>query len=322
MTPSPRSAPARSDSPDSVRCRADEGEVSGRPREGGALRELLSEALRARRGQGNLDQAHGSQAAEEVRDLRALVRPLRRRGRGAARHQAPVRRRSVGCGARRLHPGRRRHAHRRSRCRAGRDRGARGELGPELQRQPRALPSPAPRIPLRREAAQDQVPEPVPGRRLQRPGGRRRRANRRGGLARDDRPQLGRRTRRALGLGPGIGLRGSLPRGLLRHGGRPDQGRGSHDSLGRERDADAGRDASQARWLRARPQHRGLRGADRRPVRPAREGRQGLGQRQGAGQGLRGLDLRRPGRARAQHAELLDLRPRPARGARRGPLKT
>ena len=72
-----------------------------------------------------------------------------------------------------------------------------------------------------------------------------------------DRPQLGRRARRALGLDPGLGLRGPLAGGLLRHGGRPDQGRGTDDALGRQRDADARRQAAPPRRLRARPQHRG-----------------------------------------------------------------
>ena len=39
------------------------------------------------------------------------------------------------------------------------------------------------------------------------------------------------------------------------------------------------------------------------------------------GQGLRRLDLRRPGRPRAQHAQLLDLRPRARRRARRPPAE-
>ncbi len=65
-------------------------------------------------------------------------------------------------------------------------------------------------------------------------GGERDRGRR---LAGDGRPQLGRRARRALGLDPGRGLRGPLARGLLRHGGRPDQGRRDDHPLGRQRDA-------------------------------------------------------------------------------------
>ena len=53
-------------------------------------------------------------------------------------------------------------------------------------------------------------------------------------LARDDRPQLGRRARRALGLDPGVGpgrQRGRLPR----HRGGPDQGRRHDHAVGRQR---------------------------------------------------------------------------------------
>ena len=52
-------------------------------REGGPLRELLPEAGAPRRRQGRLDPAHGPQAAGRGDDLRALVRPLRRRRRRA-----------------------------------------------------------------------------------------------------------------------------------------------------------------------------------------------------------------------------------------------
>ena len=125
----------------------------------------------------------------------------------------------------------------------GRDRDgrARGQVGPELCRLARALSPPTARLPLPHPASQDQVPEPVPGRGLQRAAGGGRGADRGRGVARDDRPQLGRRARRALGLGSGLRLRGPLARGLLRHGGRPDQvGRSDHP-VGRQRDADAGR---------------------------------------------------------------------------------
>ena len=145
--------------------------------------------------------------------------------RRAARHQAPVRRRRAQRPTGLLHPRGRRKPRRRARERPDRDAGARCQLGPDLLRRPRALPPSAARLPLPRAAPQDQVPEPLPGRGLRRGDRAGRRADRGRGLARHDRPQLGRRARRALGLGPGLGLRGPLAGGLLRHGGRPDQGR-------------------------------------------------------------------------------------------------
>ena len=109
----------------------------------------------------------------------------------------------------------------------------------------------------RSQAPEDEVPQPLPGRGLQRAARGGRRADRGRRLARDDRPQLGRRARRALGLDPGLGLRGPLARGLLRHGGRPDQGRRQNDAVGRQRDADARRPGPPARRLRPCAEHRG-----------------------------------------------------------------
>ena len=99
--------------------------------------------------------------------------------------------------------GRRRDPRRGPRDGQRRDRRDGREVGPDLRRLARALPPPAARLPLQRAAPEDQVPEPVPERRLRREARGRRRDGRRRRLARDDRPQLGRRARRALGLGPG-----------------------------------------------------------------------------------------------------------------------
>ena len=169
-----------------------------------ALRELLHQGDPARRRPGRLDPPHGPQAPRRAspppRSGSRCSTPTRRaRGRprppsGAERlgaRRAPTSRST----ARVLEPGRARGEleHRR----------ARGELGPGFESGPEAfhhLPyaflygAPLPRT---------KFLSPYPDARFSGDGDGRRRADRARRLAGDDRPQLGRRARRALGLDPG-----------------------------------------------------------------------------------------------------------------------
>ena len=194
---------------------------------------------------------------------------------------------------------------------ASRHRRPRGELGPQLRRRRRALPPPAARLPLPAPLPKTKFLAPYPDARF---NGRLEVDGERielDGLARDDRPQLGRRARRALGLAPGHRLRRPLAGGLLRR-----RSAGSR-SAGRTTpwvanamlmlDGEGATGSAASATIR---EHRGRRAADRlrASTSPARTSgpRPGLRRRQG----LRRLGLRRPGGARAQHAQLLGLRPR------------
>ena len=136
-------------------------------------------------------------------------------------------------------------------------------------------------------------------------------------LAGDDRPQLGHRARRALGLARGHRLRGRARR-LLRRRRRADQARALDDALGPLRDARPRRRGAPARRLRQDPLglDRGV--PDRLLLRPPRQGRRRPRPRLGAAEGLRRLGLRRPQGAGAQHGQLLGRRPR-ADGRTAGP---
>ena len=137
----------------------------------------------------------------------------------------------------------------------------------DLRRRRRALQVPAGRLALRGAAAEDQVRRPVPATpassgRLE-IDGEDDRAQR---LAGDDRPQLGQRARRALGLARGHRLR-RRARHLLRRRRRPDQARLPHQPLDPLGDADARRRAAPARRPRRDPL--GLDRGDARPPAPS-----------------------------------------------------
>ena len=223
-----------------------EGSGEGRP-----LRELLRQGLRARWRPRDLDPPHRPQAPRGRAQRLDLVRPLRPRRGGAAGDQGDRARRGAVGARRLLDPGRRR------RDRAGPGRGLgryrRGQrrLVPDLLRRRRALQVPAGRLALRGAAAADQVRRPLPERALRRPARDRRRDDRARRLAGDDRPQLGQRARRALGLARGHRLR-RLPRHLLRRRRRPDQARLADHPLAPLRDADARRRGPPPRRLRPR----------------------------------------------------------------------
>ena len=160
---------------------------------------------------------------------------------------------------------------------------------------------------------------PYPSARFERHGDGGRRADRARRLAGDDRPQLGRGARRALGVDPGRrpGRRaGELP-GPRRGS---DQGRPADHAVGGQRDAAHRRLRAPARRLRPHPVDEAGRAADLLRVPALGQGpeasRPGV---VGAPQ-LRRLDLRRSQGARAQHAQLLDRRPRAGgRAPRRQP---
>ena len=144
---------------------------------------------------------------------------------------------------------------------------ARGAVGGEnltaawdlsVLRRRRALQVPALRPALRDPPAEDQVRRPLPRRPLRRAAGNRRREDRARRLAGDDRPQLGDRARRALGLARGQRLR-RLARHLLRRRRGADQARPLDDPLGPLGDADARRRAAPARRLRPYPRRDGSR---------------------------------------------------------------
>ena len=103
---------------------------------------------------------------------------------------------------------------------------------------------------------------PFPDARFERPAGDRRRGDRARRLAGDDRPQLGQRARRALGLAGGDGFRGFAGH-LLRRRRRPGQGRPPHDSLAALGDAGPRRRGPPPRRLRQDPL-----GLDRGVARP------------------------------------------------------
>ena len=187
---------------------ANRGPLSRRQRGLRSLRELLHQGHAAGRRPGGLDPPHGAQAPGRGAHRLDLVHALRRRrGRAAGDEGHRAGGRGLGAGGR-LHRGRRRACSspgaRGARCEHAR---ARGELGPALRGRAGGLPAPALRVPLRRAAAEDQVPLPLSRRPLLGRGDGRRRAARARGLAGDDRPQLGRRARRALDLDPGERVR-------------------------------------------------------------------------------------------------------------------
>ena len=134
-------------------------------------------------------------------------------------------------------------------------------------------------------------------------------------LARHGRPQLGLRARRALGLA----ARGRLRRGagsVARRRARARPRRASGDAVGRQRRARPRRAALPARRAAAAGS-RSTRGwaSWRRSMPGARRGRARGGV--GAGRSDRGVRVLRPGRRRAQRAELLDRRGAAARRAAR-----
>ena len=124
-------------------------------------------------------------------------------------------------GARRLlDPRRRRRDRPRPRRGLGRHRGAQRRLVLHLRRRRRALQVPAGRLALQGAAAENEVPRALPRRPLRGPPRDRRRTVRAERLAGDDRPQLGDRARRALGLARGHRLP-RCARHLLRRRRRP-----------------------------------------------------------------------------------------------------
>ena len=159
------------------------------------------------------------------------------------------------------------------------------------------------------------LPQAVRG--LRRQAGDRRRDDRRRGLARDGRPQLGRTACRAVDLAVGARLRGRGVRHLARRGRRPDPDRAGDHAVGRERRGEPGRRTPRAR--RAGPARGGDRG--RGGVRAAAARLRRHGHRVGlrARRRVRRLGLRRPRRIRAPRAELLGRRSRRRVVDRQGP---
>ena len=127
-------------------------------------------------------------------------------------------------------------------------------------------------------------------------------------LAGDDRPQLGQRARRALGLARGHRLRGRA-RHLLRRRRRADRARSLDDPLAPLGDAGARRRGAPPRRPRQDPLGIDPGVADRLRVHPARQGHRRPRQGLRAEEGLRRLGLRRPQGPRAQHPQLLGRRP-------------
>ena len=207
------------------------------------------------------------------------------------------------------------------RQRLDRDRRAAGLLGPDLRRRRRALQVPAGGLALRGAGAADQVRRSL-SRRAASTGalevdGRADRARR---LAGDDRPQLGHRARRALGLARGHRLRGRATAPTS-----TPAPPGSSSAPGRRPGSPSGMlmlDGERAppRRLRPDPLRLDRRLADRLRVRPARQGHRRPRPRLGAAEGLRRLGLRRPQGPRAQHGQLLGRRPR-ADGRAPGPAR-
>ena len=182
-----------------------------------------------------------------------------------ATKQTVAARRAVGPG-RRLHPGRRRGA------RAGRR--ATGAAASEALTASWDLrfsdeAEPLHHLPYdvmyRTKLPKTKFLSPYPDADVHRQRDDRRRGDRDRRLAGDDRPQLGRRARRALDLDPGPGPRRQRRR-LSRHRGGPDQDRPRDDPLGRQRpDRDRRRGAPRRRL----PRH--LRHRDRGVARRACE---------------------------------------------------
>ena len=165
-----------------------------------------------------------------------LVRALRRRGAGPGGDEGDVPGRRAVHARRRLRADRRRPGRARPGRRRDPHRGPQRRLGPHLRGPRRGRPPPPSlRVDVPRAAAADEAPQPPSPGPLQRPADRRRARDRARRLARDDRPQLGRRARRALDVDPGRGLR--RRRQLLRHRRGADQGRPLDDALDRQRDA-------------------------------------------------------------------------------------
>ena len=274
-------------------------------------------ACRAGRRPRALDPPHGPQASRGGAEGLDLVRPLRPRGGRPAGDQGHGAGRPA-LGARRfVDPGRRRRARPRPRRGLGRHRGARRLLAP---RPSPATPSPAstcrPTGSTRRRCRgpSSSPPTPTPASRAGWKSTARIDRVRR--LAGDDRPQLGHRARRALGLARGHRLRGLagtyfdagaarvklgrrtspwIPSGMLVLDGEPHRLGG----LGVIRSASIEEAPTVCSFV--------LPGKDilvrGRVSRP--------------GEGLRRLGLRRPQGPRAQHRQLLGRRPRTDRRAPR-----
>ncbi len=160
--------------------------------------------------------------------------------------------RAAGGSRRRLDPRRRRRDRSRPRRGLGRHRRAQRRLVLHLRRRRRALQVPAGRLALQGAAAEDEVPRAVPGRPLRGSAGGRRRTVRAERLAGDDRPQLGHRARRALGLARGHRLRRRAEH-LLRRRRRPRPPRLPGQPLDPLGDAGPRRRAAPARRPRRDP---------------------------------------------------------------------
>ena len=302
-------------SPDSVRAVRTQARFPDVPQKAGHYESFYMKLVQPGGGQGRLDPPHRPQApGRGARPAPIWFVLFDSSRRGAAGDQAPVRRRAAQPPTGHLHPGRGRELGPMAARRRVGDRRARGELGPRASPATRALQVPARRLALPSAAAEDQVPQPLPGRRLRRAARGGRRADRGERLAGDDRPQLGRRARRALGLARGHRLRGPRPRTYFDMPAR----RGSRSAAGRRPGSPPGCWCSTARRTgsaaSAASAHRGRGAADRLQLRAAGQGRRrprpGRGRR---GQGLRRLGLRRPVGPRAQHRQLLGRRPRARR---------
>ena len=138
----------------------------------------------------------------------------------------------------------------------------------------------------------------------------RRRVDRARRLAGDDRPQLGQRARRALGLARGHRF-ARLARHLLRRRRRPGQARRAGRAPGSPRGcwcSTARRTASAASARSARPRSR----SHRAPASSLLPGKDIVvrGRVSAPAEGLRRLGLRGPQGPRAQHGQLLGRRPR------------
>ncbi len=269
--------------------------AQGRP-----LRELLHQGLPARRRPGDLDPPHRPQAARGRAQRLDLVRrssTARRDGPRATKVTVPAAELSA--------PGRRPGSGSPA-PRSGRagptgsvDTDALdGRLGADLRRRRRALQVPAGRLALRGAAAEDQVRRPLSRTPASAAGSRSTASDDRARrLAGDDRPQLGHRARRALGL-----ARGHRLRRTRRTPTSTPARRGSGSAPGRPPGSPPGCSSStaSAHRLGGLGQIRSARidgVADRLRLRPARQGRRRPRPRLGAREGLRRLGLRRPRRA-------------------------
>src|SRR5215211_7422961 len=233
--------------------RPDPGPLSTRGAERRHVRELLPPRGAPGATAGRLDPLHGREAARRPGDRIALVHALRRRASRPAGLQGHAAR--AGGRGPRLDP------HRRVPLRTGggERRGRRLRLGASLRALGRPAVPPAARLDVRSAAAAHEAAEPGAGGTLLgavESGGR---GDAGGGLARDDRAQLGRPARRALDLAARGGVRGRPGSDLARRGDRAHKGRPFDHPVDRKRRPQPGRPTPPARRSAKGPPYGGAR---------------------------------------------------------------